>query len=610
MKPIATILIAGLLLGCWAPVARGAHAVAQFGQPKYPAGFTHFDYVNPNAPKGGSVNLSLIDQKNGYDKFNPFSLRGNAAPGLLELVFETLTVNSLDETNTQYGLLADDIALAPDLRSVRFHINPAARFSDGTTVTAADVKYSFDMLRSAQASPRFHSYFAEIRSVRIIDRRTVRFEFARAGRDLSFVAGSLPVFSARWGVGKDGKRTGFGQLGLQQPIASGPYTIDRYGPLSVVYRRNARYWGARVPSRRGGFNFDRITYKFYKDADAQVAAMRAGDFDFFNETRMRYWCCQFIGRRFDRGDLVKEKVPNHSLAAMSGYVFNLRQKRFQDIRVRRALSLVYDWEWLNEKIFDGQFERQDSLFANSPLAARGLPGPAERALLEPYRNQLPPAVFGPMVLQPRTDTPGGLRANMRLAMHLLAAAGWRNVDGVLRNARGEAFTLEVPGGRGNVLLDAYYNNLARIGVQIRRRIADPTADRQRLRRFAFDFTPIALRKARDPGPEIWRNFNSADAAVPGSENLAGVRSPAVDALTRKLLDASNPAELRAAAGALDRVVMHNHYVLPWRYLDNHYLIYQRRLKRPQRAPLYFGPYDWLLAAWWDGTAAPRMAARQ
>ncbi|MFV3130948.1 extracellular solute-binding protein [Niveispirillum sp. KHB5.9] len=586
----------------FATPALAAHGVAQFGAPKYPAGFSHFDYVNPDAPKGGSVTLSLIAQHSSYDKFNPFNLKGKLAPGPLELMFETLTVNSLDEENTQYGLLADDIRVAPDFTWVEFHINPKARFSNGDPVTASDVKYSFDTLTSKQASPRFKSYFAEIKRV-LVDGPTVRFEFTRPGRDLSFVAGSLPVFSPKWGLKADGTRTPFGDLRLEEPVTSGPYVIDRANPLSITYRRDPNYWGRDLPTRRGGYNFDQVIYKLYKDVDTQVAALRAGDFDFFNETRMRYWCCQFIGQRFDEGELVKEKVPNGSLSPMSGYVLNLRRPEFQDIRVRQALFLAYDWEWLNKMIFDGEFERQDGFFANSPLAARGRPGPDELALLEPFRDQLPPTVFGPMAKQPRTDTPGGLRANLAKAMELFADAGWKNVDGVLRNAKGEPFTMEVTGGNGNVLLDAYYLNLTKIGIQLTRRVADPTGDRQKLRQFDFDFTSIALRKARDPAPEIWRNFNSADADVKGSENLAGVKSPAVDALMKALLEADTPEQVKAAAGALDRVLMHNYYVMPWRYLKNHYLIYNHRLKRPAATPQYFGPYEWLLAAWWDGGAS-------
>ena len=488
--------------------------------------------------------------------------------------------------------------MAADERSVSFRLHRKARFSNGDPVTAADVVHSFETLTSKAASPRFRSYFAELKRPVAVDARTVRFEFKRPGRDLSFVAGSLPVFSHKWGLRADGSRTPFGELRLTPPIASGAYQIERASSgLSVTFRRDPNYWGRNIPVRRGSYNFQRVTYKLYKDTDTQVAAMRSGDFDFFAETRMRYWCCQFIGKRFDRGELIKEKVFNGSLSPMNGYVFNLRRERFKDPRVRQALALAYDWEWLNEKIFDDEFERQKSYFDNSPLAASGRPQGKELALLTPYKAKLDPAVFGPVTALPVSTGPGGLRANFAKAVALLAAAGWTNRDGVLRNRAGEPFVIEVPGA-GGVLLEAYYSNLQKLGFVVKRRVADPTADRARLRNYDFDFTAFALRKARDPAPEIYRNFYGAEGRRPGSDNLAGVDSPVVDALILRIQQARTEDELEAATRAFDRVMLANHYVLPWRYLKNHYLIRNRKLQRPAVTPLYFGPYEWVLAAWW------------
>ncbi|CAN7613460.1 extracellular solute-binding protein [Phenylobacterium sp. LjRoot219] len=583
--------------------AMGAHAIAQFGQPKYPAGFAHFGYVNPNAPKTGEINLSTVTQYSSFDTYNPFAVKGKAAPGVQDLIFETLTVNSLDEVNTQYGLLAEDIAIAPDERSVTFRLHRRARFSNGEPVTAADVVHSFATLTGKGASPRFRAYFSELNRPVAVDARTVRFAFKRPGRDLSFVAGSLPVFSRNWGLKADGSRVPFGELRLTPPIGSGPYLIERASSgLSITFRRNPNYWGRDVPVRRGSFNFQRITYKLYKDADTQVAAMRSGDFDFFAETRMRYWCCQFIGKRFDSGELIKEKVFNASLSPMNGYVFNLRRERFKDKRVRQALALAYDWEWLNEKIFDNEFERQQSYFDNSALAAAGRPQGLELALLTPHRTRLDPAVFGPVTAPPVSTGPGGLRGNFTKAVALLAEAGWTNRDGVLRNAKGEPFVIEVPGA-GGVLLDAYYNNLRKLGFVLKRRVADPAADRARLREYDFDFTSFALRKARDPAPELYRNFHGPEGRKPGADNLAGVDSPVVDALILKVQQARTQAELEAATRALDRVMLSEYYVLPWRYLKNHYIIRNRKLRRPAVTPLYFGPYEWVLAAWWAETPA-------
>jgi len=588
---------------CFSTPGLAAHAVAQFGEPKYPAKFAHFDYVDPDAPKTGTLNLSVISQGSSFDKYNPFTLKGKVAPGLLELVFETLTVNSLDETNTQYGLLADDIQLAPDFSQARFHINPKAKFSNGDPVTAKDVKYSFDTLISRKASPKFKAYFSEIKQVTVLDDKTVLFEFARKGRDLSFVAGSLPVFSPKWGNNPNGDKTPFEQLRLEKPIATGAYLVEASpSGQNVIYRRNPDYWGKDIPVRRGAFNFDKVVYKLYKDSDTQVAAMRAGDFDFFAETRMRYWCCQFIGKRFDSGELIKEMFPHQNLSAMNGYAFNLRRERFQDIRVRKALNLAYDWQWLNHKILDGEFDRQDSYFAHSPLQAKVLPSDAEIQLLEPYRAQLDPAVFGSQVEQPTTRPPSSLRQNLSEAMKLFAEAGWHNTDGVLRNSKGEAFEIELTGASGS-LLGAYYYNLAKLGIVLKQRPVDAAADRVKMKNFNYDFAAIAFREARNPAAELWRNLNSADADKPGYENIIGVKSIVVDDLIKKLYEVNTQQEQETVAHALDRVLMHGYYILPWRYLSHHYLIHHKRLQRPKTLPLYYGAYEWVINTWWEAAGS-------
>jgi microcin C transport system substrate-binding protein len=594
----------GLVLGALSASAGAAHGVAQFGEPKYPAGFQSFDYVNPEAPKQGTLNLSIVSPDSSFDKLNPFSLKGKPAPGLVELLFETLTVLSLDEPNTQYGLLADDIRVAPSLDAVEFHLNPAARFSNGDRVTANDVKYSFGVLSSPQASPRFKAYFSEIKELLVVDPETVRFVFKRSGRDLSFIAGSLPVFSPRWAA-----ELPFSELRLEKPLASGPYVIETSDGQDITYRKNPEYWGEHIPVRRGTYNFERVTYKLYKDADTQVAALRAGEFDFFSETRMRYWCCQFIGKRFDSGELKKELFQHQNPPAMNGYVVNLRKPRFQDPRVRQALNYAHDFEWVNQKIFDSEFERVTSYFSGTSLAARGEPSAAELALLEPYRAELPPAVFGPMFEQPTTRPPSSLRQNLTRALELFAEAGWRVQDGVLKNAAGEPFVIEVTGARKqSAYLDPYYSNLKKLGVVVNKRLGDAATTRQKMNQFDFDFTSISMREGRMPGAELWRNFNSKDADVPGSENVAGVKSAAVDALLKKLLDANSQQELELAAHALDRVLVHSHYVVPWRYLTKHYFIYNQRLARPSTLPRYYGAFEWVVGTWWDATPSPRSAS--
>lgn len=597
------LLLAAFLLQTQA--AWAAHAIAFFGEPKYPAGFTHFDYINPHAPKGGSMVLSLVTLNSSFDKFNPYSLRGVPAPGLAELVFETLTINGLDEPNTQYGLLADDIEVAPDLGSTIFRINALARFSNGDPVTAYDVEYSFKVMTSKAVSPRYSAYFSEIESVDVLDERRIRFVFKRKGRDLSFIAGSLPVFSPKWGKSNQGD-VAFADLRFESPIASGPYTIEQArSGRDIIYRRNPEYWGKDIPVQRGTFNFDQIVYKLYKDRDTQVAALRAGEYDFLSENQMRYWCCQYIGKRFDSGEIQKRRFLHANPPAMNGWVLNLRKPRFQDIRVRKALNYALDFEWINDKIFDSEFSRVDSYFSNTTLAAKGLPSEEELALLEPWRDQLPEAVFGPMFEQPTTVPPHRLRDNLDIALQLLAEAGWHYRDGVLRNQNGEPFIIEVAGTRRqSPFTDPIYRNLAKIGIQVRTNLADAATLRTRLRDFDFDYTSVSLREARMPGDELWRAFNSASADRPGSENIAGVKSPVVDALIKQLLNATSQQELETVASALDRVLIHNHYFIPWRYLKNHYVMFNQRLQYPQTLPLYYAATDWAVRTWWDGHSTP------
>jgi len=601
---LAWLLLAIFICAGASPPARAAHAVALLGVPGYPPGFRHFDYVNPDAPKGGTLTLSLVTVNSSFDKFNPYSLRGIPAPGLLELVFETLTVNGLDEINTQYGLLADDIDVAEDFGSVVFRINARARFSNGDPVTARDVEYSFGLMTSDQVSPRYRAYFAEIDRVEVLDERRARFVFKRTGRDLSFIAGSLPVFSPTWGLTDSGEKLDFAELRFENPVATGPYLIEQArSGRDIVYRRNPDYWGMDIPVQRGSFNFDTIVYKLYKDRDTQVAALRAGDYDFLSENQMRYWCCQYIGRRFDSGEILKKRFLHANPPAMNGWVVNLRKERFQDIRVRKALNYALDYEWINDKIFDGEFSRVDSYFSNTSLAARGYPSEAELELLEPWRDQLPESVFGPMFIQPTTAAPNRLRNNLEIALSLFAEAGWHYADGVLRNDRGESFVIEIAGNRRqSPFQDPIYHNLRKIGIQVRKNLADAATLRARLRNFEFDYTSVSLREGRMPGDELWRVFNSEAANRPGSENLAGVESPVVDALIRTLLDANTVEEQETAARALDRVLIHNHYFIPWRYLKNHYVMYHQRLNHPEVLPKYYAATEWAVRTWWDGTA--------
>ncbi|WP_322024973.1 extracellular solute-binding protein [Burkholderia sp. BCC1977] len=584
-----------------ATAAHAAYAIAQYGEPKYPPGFKHFDYVNPDAPKDGTLVLANPSRLTSFDKFNPFTMRGNPAPGI-DLLFESLATGSSDEPASAYGLLADDIAIAPDRRSVTFHLNPRARFSNGDPVTADDVRFSFDTLKSKLAAPQFGAYFAEIAKAVVVDPATVRFEFRSTNRELPLIAGGVPVFSRKWGLRADGSRIPFDQLAFEQPIGSGPYLVERYdNGRTITYRRNPAYWGADLPVRVGTNNFERIVYKLYGDGVARLEAFKAGEYDVLVEYIARNWTRRDVGKRFDSGELVKREFRQHNGAGMQGFFMNLRRPQFRDVRVRQALDLAFDFEWLNRQLFYSAYTRLDSYFADTDLQATGTPGAGELKLLEPLRTQLDPAVFGPMVTQPNTNPPGSLRANLLKARALLAQAGWTYRDGALRNAQGEPFTFEILDDSGAAMegvVTAYQRNLAKLGIDARFRTADYALLQKRLDAFDYDMTTIRLPGVQVPGAEQFSRYASKFADEPGSDNIVGLKSPAVDALLHALGAAQTRDDLLDATHALDRVLMHGYYAVPQWYSTTHRIAYKRTLGYPQTLPLYYSAEGWVVSTWW------------
>jgi len=582
------------------PAAQAAHAIAQYGAPGYAENFRHFGYVNPNAPKGGTLTLPTLAR---FDKFNPYSVRGIAAPGI-GLLFESLAVNSLDEVASMYGLLADDIRVARDGMSVTFHLNPRARFSNGDAVRAADVKFSFDTLKSPQAAPWMSSYLGGIARVVVVDAQTVRFEFHQRSRELPLIAGSMPVFSHRWGLRADGTRIAFDQLAFEQPIGSGPYTIERYANgRTITYRRNPHYWGANLPVRVGMNNFDHITYKFYADDTARIEAFKAGEYDVLVENVARNWVRRDIGKKFDSGELAKRTFAHHNITGMQGFVLNLRRPMFRDVRVRHALDLALDFQWMNRQLFYSQYRRTDSFFANTEWQARGLPSPGELKLLNPWRAQLGAAVFGPMPAQPDTDPPGSLRANLLAARALLAQAGWTYRNGALRDAKGQPLTFDVlvdtsAAATWAPIFAAYQRALARLGIQMNYRPVDAALYQQRIEAFDFDVATTVYPVNQVPGTEEQSNFDSRLADKPASNNLMGLKSPAVDAILHALVTARTHAQLADATHALDRVLMHGYYVVPQWYSDRHRIAFRSTLAWPATLPLYYSAEDWIVSTWW------------
>ncbi|WP_029043587.1 MULTISPECIES: extracellular solute-binding protein [Cupriavidus] len=589
------------------PLSAGAaHGFAQYGELKYPAGFTHFDYVNPDAPRGGTLTLANPDRRTSFDKFNPFTLKGTSAPGVNTLMFESLLIASADETASAYGLLAEDVAVAPDELSVTFRLRPQARFSNGDPVRASDVKYSYDMLMSKASSPGYRSMCMDVKSVTVVDPRTVRFDFRQRNIELPLIVGSLPVFSKKWTA-----TTPFEKLTFEAPVASGPYLIERYDAgRGITFKRDPGYWGNDQAVRRGTFNFDRVVYRLYKDETAKLEAFKAGEFDAIVEYKAKSWAKSYEGKRFSSGELLKTDFPHRNGAGMQGFVMNMRKPMFQDVRVRQALILALDFEWLNRQLFYGAYRRLDSWFSNSELAASatfdGRPGPGELALLEPLRAQLAPEVFGPIVTQPNTDAPRSLRDNLRAARRLLAQAGWTYEDGALRNAKGEPFVFEFldDGGAMSRVITTYVRNLEKLGIEVNQRTTDFALYQKRLEDFDFDMVSIRFPDSQSPGNELRDRFNSEAAGTPGSDNLFGLKSPAVDRLVDNVLHAHTREDLVSAGRALDRVLMHGYYIVPNWYSASHRVAYRKELVYPQRLPYYYTAEGWILSNWWRADARP------
>jgi microcin C transport system substrate-binding protein len=573
--------------------ARAVPAMGMGYEPKYPPGFKHFDYVTPEAEKGGEIILYGLGT---FDSLNPYLLKGISAEGLGSLVFESLLEKSLDEPFSMYGLIADDFYVGDDELSVTFHINPAARFSNGKPVTAEDVKFSFDTLMSKAAHPQFRVYYGDIESAEVIDRLTVRFNFKNRNRELHMIVGEIPIFSKEW-LGS----MPFDEVDDVPPISTGPYLVDSYERGRFIrYRRNPDYWAKDLPVRRGMYNFDTVTYKYYKDSTIALEAFKAGEFDFFFENYSKRWARSHVGPKYDSGEILKTELKHSNNAGMQGFAMNARRSRFKDVRVRRALTLAFDFEWSNNQLFYNQYERCDSYFSNSELAAAGLPQGKELALLEEFSDQLPASVFDVEWHPPTTDAEHTLRDNLKKARDLLAEAGWTVQDGVLKNAQGEVFEIDVllvQKGFDRIFAP-YAHNLKKLGIDMNYRTVDDSLYKRRMDNFEFDMVVTSFPQSVSPGNELMNMFHSRAAEMNGSRNLPGIADPVVDALIEKIINAEDREQLVVTAHALDRVLLHGEYLVPNWYIDAHRIAYRDKFNMPQTLPLYFEPVSWLLKTWW------------
>lgn len=565
--------------------AAPSHAIAMHGAPKYPADFAHFDYVNPNAPQGGDLRLHAIGS---FDTLNPYVIKGKPATGLHHSVgyyFETLTRRSRDEPFSLYGLLAETIDMPDDRGSITFTLHKEAAFSDGTPVTVDDVIFSWRTLKE-NGSPNARATWSRIAHVTKVGERGVRFTFIdNNDRELPLlVAGFLPILSERWWQGRE-----FTETTLEPPLASGPYVIDEIEPgRTIVYRRNPNYWGAGLAVNRGQFNFDTIRYDYFRDDSVALEAFKAGDYAFRGEGDAARWATQYDFPALADGRAVREVIDNGTPSGLRALAFNLRRPLFADRRVREALTFAFDFEWLNRTLLHEGYERTTGMFSKSALAPVGPPSPAELALLEPWRDKVPPEVFGEPFRPPATDGSGRDRSNLRKAARLLKQAGFAVRDDILYGPGGAPFRFEItlrqPSNERIAL--AFARNLKRLGIEARVRLVESAQFQGLIDNYDFDMVFGFWGVTLSPGNEQQNYWSSLTADQPGGRNWAGVADPAIDAMIEALRAARTREELTAAARALDRVLMWNYYVLPLYHDAGQRISYWRPLARPQTVPIY------------------------
>jgi microcin C transport system substrate-binding protein len=600
---LAGYAVAAVSVAASAEEAEPRHGVSMHGDLKYPPDFAHFDYVNPDAPKGGEVRLAAIGT---FDSFNSFILKGTPAAGT-GLLFDTLTVQSGDEPFSRYGLIAESIELPEDRSWVTFNLRPQARFHDGSPLTADDVIFSFNILLE-EGHPFYRAYYANVVEVEKLGSHRVKFHFDDTeNRELALIVGEIQVFSKAWHT-----EYPFNESSLTPPMGSGPYRVESAeAGRSVTYLRDPDYWAADIAVNRGRWNFDTLRWDYYRDATIALEAFKAHEFDFREETSSKDWATAYSGTSFEKGLVVAEEVAHEIPSGMQAFVFNTRRPMFRDSTVRWALAHAFDFEWTNQTLFYGAYTRTRSYFSNSGLAASSLPEGAELALLEPLRDQVPQEVFTTVYEPPATDGSGNNRANLRKAAGLLKAAGWRLVDGKLIDSESGApmefeFLLVQQGFER--IIAPMVQNLAKLGIQATMRVVDSSQYQHRVEDFDFDIIVGSFGQSLSPGNEQRNYWGSEFVDVPGSRNLIGIGNAAVDALIDVVIRAPDREALVAATRALDRVLLWNHYVVPQWHNRSFRLAYWSKFSRPALRPEYQRGF---LDTWWvDPAKAQALAAGQ
>lgn len=593
-----------------------SHAIALHDEPKYPASFTHFDYVNPSAPKGGHVRLMGSGT---FDTLNPYTLKGISpfwSPGLSRWgIFELneplmvgtgLYAPSGDEPQTAYGLIAESIEYPEDRRWAIFNLHPDARFHNGTPITADDVLFSYHIL-VGKGHPRFGQMYQDVEKVEKLGPRRVKFSFkGEDTRALPLRAGELPVLSKAFWQERD-----FEKSLMEPPLGSGPYRLVSFeAGRKLNFERVEDYWGKDLPVNKGRYNFDTVTFDYYRDLHVAFEAFKSSEFDVYREYISSNWAKGYDFPALNKGDVLKLEIDHNIPTGYQAFFFNTRRDIFKDVRVREAIAQMFDFEWMNRSIFFNAYRRNSTFFPNTELASSGSPSTEELALLAPYRENLPGELFNKAFTPPVTDGKGTLRAQQRQALKLLKEAGWQIKDNRMVNQQtGEPFVFEVLFDQpsfAKVLLP-FKRNLKRIGIDMQLRSADRTQFKNRLDHFDFDMMVEVLVHGLTPSYELKLYFHSEQVDTPGARNYSGVNHPAVDSLVEQIINAPSREQLLSSARALDRVLLWHHYSIPQYHLDYHRIAHWNKFGRPEVSP----PYTFNFRDWWlDKEKAAALTANE
>nr|WP_200997614.1 extracellular solute-binding protein [Pseudomonas cichorii] len=602
MRSVFLSLITAMLVlitGFQQVLATPQHALTVYGEPpRYPAGFQHFDYVNPDAPKGGSMRRSATDIGQ-FDHLMPYIDKGIGVAQINGMLYSPLAFKSLDEPYTVYGLIAQKMERLEDGMSLRFYLDPRARFADGTPITANDVKYTYELLMT-QGSLQYRTRFEAVKGLEVESETRIRFDFKNNdSRTLPLDLASLPVFPEHWWKTRDFA----GGAGFEVPPGSGPYRISHVDPgRSITFERDPDWWGKDLPVNRGMYNFDRFSIEYFGDTDVARQVLKGGAYDYNREYSATGYSIRYDSPALSEGLLQKAHLAKGAVQGTQGFAFNLNRPMFQDRRVRQALSLLWDFEWANRQMMRNMYIRQDSYFSNSELAATRLPTPAELKILEPLRGSIPDEAFTTVFKNPKTDGTGFIRDKQLQALALLQEAGWTPKGDQLVNARGEPLSFTFLNGQPGFerLLLPYKRNLAQIGIHFDVRRIDPAQYLNRVMARDYDMIVTGYSVSTSPGADLYNSFGSKVANDPGSSNYMALQDPAVDTLIEGLIKAGDKATMTDYAHCLDRVLQWNYYWIPNYYPPGSSTVWWNRFGIPKTQ----ASNSEAIETWWEVSPTP------